>query len=142
MSSERQVRKVLLLRLYRSSSSLRFVYNALGSRVFELSRVSEEANDDRLFLTSYHSLSQDDDAPRHQLRIRRAKMSDSHLSLLEGVLASLSSPISEQDFVSLSSIVGHDQLRDALDLIDRGQGERKSSFPLWLAKNRKADRAN
>ncbi|GAA5978480.1 hypothetical protein JCM5350_003117 [Sporobolomyces pararoseus] len=48
-------------------------------------------------------------------------MSDSHLSLLEGVLASLSSPISEQDFVSLSSIVGHDQLRDALDLIDRGQ---------------------
>jgi hypothetical protein len=50
-------------------------------------------------------------------------MSDSQLSLLEGVLESLSSPISEQDILTLGAILGHDQLKDALDLIDRDQGE-------------------
>ncbi|GAA5872983.1 hypothetical protein JCM16303_006902 [Sporobolomyces ruberrimus] len=48
-------------------------------------------------------------------------MSDSQLSLLEGVLESLSSPISEQDILTLGAILGHDQLKDALDLIDRDQ---------------------
>ncbi|GAA5836550.1 hypothetical protein JCM3766R1_001630 [Sporobolomyces carnicolor] len=44
---------------------------------------------------------------------------DPRIALLEGALASVSSPITEHTVLALASIVGHDQLRDALDLIDR-----------------------
>lgn len=49
---------------------------------------------------------------------------DPRIALLEGALASVSSPITEHTVLALASIVGHDQLRDALDLIDRDHGER------------------
>ncbi|GAA6010352.1 hypothetical protein JCM11491_006281 [Sporobolomyces phaffii] len=48
-------------------------------------------------------------------------MSSAHLSFFEGVLSSLSSPLSEESINSLGALVGHDQLRDALDLVDRDQ---------------------
>jgi len=49
-------------------------------------------------------------------------MTSSHLSLLEGILQSLSSPITEHEISLLSSLVGHDPLKDALDLVDKDQG--------------------
>ncbi|GAA5844640.1 hypothetical protein JCM5353_001328 [Sporobolomyces roseus] len=48
-------------------------------------------------------------------------MTDSHLSLLEGILLSLSSLITEHEIKLLASIVGHEPLKDALDLVDKDQ---------------------
>lgn len=59
---------------------------------------------------------------------------DPRIALLEGALASVSSPITEHTVLALASIVGHDQLRDALDLIDRDHGERASLPPFGFSR--------
>ncbi|GAA5929279.1 uncharacterized protein JCM15063_004108 [Sporobolomyces koalae] len=48
-------------------------------------------------------------------------MSGQHQSLLEGVLGSLTTPIADHHISTLAAIVGHDLLKDALDLVDRDQ---------------------
>jgi len=105
------------------SLALLDIDNSLSSRSFgsvvEVNR--KRSNVKPLISLSYLSLS-NLQVTLDNVPIDRYLMTDSHLSLLEGILLSLSSPITEHEIKLLASIVGHEPLKDALDLVDKDQG--------------------